>query len=180
MVVHLAIPSQKGHIRQMTHIRGFDIKRILQHHSPNELSKADGHEGSSVSPGADLQPVKSAPHADGLWQHFWQDPVHQGTSTLSLADVLRAALDDLTGALERFPDNARLLTSAAVLHGRQGRVEHARELFRQGQAIDPRNAVLLRVRLQTYFHTGKEVENWIPLGCVQCRASTPLALPLSA
>ena len=88
-----------------------------------------------------------------------KNSVHQRTSTLSLDDILCAALDDLTGALERFPDNARLLTSAAVLHGRQGRVEHARELFRQGQAIDPRNAVLLRVRLQMYFHTGKEVKN---------------------
>ena len=59
-----------------------------------------------------------------------------------------AALEGLTEALERFPNNARLLTSAAVLHGRQGRVGRARELFRHGQAIDPQNAVLLRVRLQ--------------------------------
>lgn len=91
--------------------------------------------------------MKPAPHADGPQQHFGLGLVHLGTGTLHSNDALFAALEDLTKALKKFPENARLLTSAAVLHGRQGRVECARELFKRGRAIDPRNAVLLRVCL---------------------------------
>ena len=91
--------------------------------------------------------MKQAPHADDTQQYFRADAVHLGTGTLPSTDDLCAALEDLTEALKRFPKNARLLTSAAVLHGRQGRVESARELFRRGRTIDPQNAVLLRVCL---------------------------------
>ncbi len=60
--------------------------------------------------------------------------------------VCHAAVQDLEAALQRFPNNARLLTSAAVLHGRQNNVQQARQLFKRGRALDPDNAILLRVR----------------------------------
>lgn len=58
-----------------------------------------------------------------------------------------AAIQDLEAALQRFPNNARLLTSAAVLHGRRNDVQQARQLFKRGRAVDPNNAILLRVRV---------------------------------
>lgn len=61
-----------------------------------------------------------------------------------------AAIRDLEAALQRFPNNARLLTSAAVLHGRQNNVQQARQLFKRGRALDPNNAILLRVGLQIF------------------------------
>ena len=60
--------------------------------------------------------------------------------------ICHAAIEDLEAALLRFPNNARLLTSAAVLHGRQNNVQQARQLFKRGRALDPDNAILLRVR----------------------------------
>ena len=152
----LAIPLQEGQVDRIPIYVASTLRGFLQHHNCMMSSRRPMGMRCSVSPGANLQPVKPAPHADCPLQHSWQDSVHQGTSTQSSDNVLCAALDDLTGALERFPDNARLLTSAAVLHGRLGRVEHARELFRQGQAVDPRNAVLLRVRLKILFKAGRE------------------------
>lgn len=52
----------------------------------------------------------------------------------------------LRAALERFPRNVRMLTSAGVVEGRRGNVDAARALFSRGHLIEPGNAVLLRVR----------------------------------
>ena len=57
-----------------------------------------------------------------------------------------AAMKRLRAALERFPRNVRMLTSAAVLEGRRRNLDAARALFSRGHLIQPDNAVLLRVR----------------------------------
>jgi hypothetical protein len=67
---------------------------------------------------------------------------------------LPAAIKDLEAALEHFPHNARLLTSAAVLHGRRNNVKRARELFSRGREADPDSAVLLRVGSLGTHHAG--------------------------
>lgn len=63
------------------------------------------------------------------------------------------ALKLLTSALQRFPRNVRLLTSAAVLEGRRGAVGEARALFHRGHLLEPSNAVLLRVRAHFFMRS---------------------------
>lgn len=65
---------------------------------------------------------------------------------ISKAGNTAAAVKMLMSALERFPRNVRMLTSAAVLEGKRGNVAEARTLFNRGHLIEPSNAVLLRVR----------------------------------
>lgn len=49
-------------------------------------------------------------------------------------------------AVTEFPDNARILTSAAVFEQKQGRYAVSRELFQRAVAVDPQNVVALQVR----------------------------------
>ena len=69
----------------------------------------------------------------------------QAAMSVAKAGNTADAVKMLMSALERFPRNVRMLTSAAVLEGRRGKVAEARALFNRGHLIEPSNAVLLRV-----------------------------------
>ena len=84
-----------------------------------------------------------------------------------------AAIQDLEAALKRFPNNARLLTSTAVLHGRQNSVRQARQFFKRGRAVDPHNAILLRVRFLDCREGLAEVPMPILEGSHAIRARAP-------
>ena len=62
--------------------------------------------------------------------------------------VSHAAMKRLRDALERWPRNVRMLTSAAVLEGRRRNLDAARALFSKAHLLEPDNAVLLRTHAQ--------------------------------
>jgi hypothetical protein len=74
--------------------------------------------------------------------------LHLGGQAMVLAKKgdARGAAAILREALKQFPDNPQLLTSCAVQEGKSGNLPAARDLFSRVVAVDPTNAVPLRVR----------------------------------
>ena len=93
--------------------------------------------------------------------------------------LLPAAVKQLRDALERWPRNVRMLTSAAVLEGRRRNLHAARALFSKAHLLEPDNAVLLRVRCTTsaFMHACEGWHVW--LGRARS-AGPPAATPLTA